>query len=343
MRLKGDKIVNAALDSAIQRESQFTRKKSTIVRAQEVHDSALQLNCVGGEMPTFPDHHWDKEKAKLTKKIKTSVKARVSKDSMDKQHVHLQTLLKQGEALKFLHSQEQDPTWRGYLYNLKKGTMKFILNSSIHTLPTMNNLKLWNKTFSDKCSLCGNRDSTHHCLSNCTVSLNQARYTWRHDNLIKYIVDSVDISKFSVYSDIPGFQTPNGGSVPADMAVTTLKPDVVILDHKDKTIHLFELTVNWESNSEKNNTYKSNKYAHFLTDITKYKPSLTAFEVGVRGNLDKENLNRLKSLHLFMKKNIKLKTFTNNLSALAVNSSYFIFTCRKEPMWNQTGYLGPPF
>ena len=159
-------------------------------------------------MPTFPDHHWDKVKAKLTKKIKTSVKARVSKDSMDKQHVHLQTLLKQGEALKFLHVQQQDPTWRGYLYNLKKGTMKFILNSSIHT------------------------------------------YAY-----IKYIVDSVDISKFIVFSDIPGFQTTNGGSLPADMAVTTLKPNVVLLDHKEKTIHLFELTVNWESNSkeEKNN------------------------------------------------------------------------------------------
>ena len=204
-------------------------------------------------MPTFPDHHWDKEKAKLTEKIKTSVKARVSKDYVYNQHVHLQTLLKQGEALKFLYVQQQDPTWRGYLYNLKKGKMKFILNSSIHTLPTINNLKLWNKTFSDQCGLCGNRDSTHHCLSNCKVSLNQKRYTWRHDNLIKYIVDSVDISKFSVFSDIPGFQTTNGGSLPADMAVTTLKPDVVLLDHKEKTVHLFQLTVNWKSNSKKKN------------------------------------------------------------------------------------------
>ena len=143
-------------------------EKRTIVRAQEVHDSALQLNCVGGEMPTFPDHHWDKEKAKLTEKIKTSVKARVSKDSMDKQHVHLQTLLKQGQALKFLYVQQQDPTWRGYLYNLKKGKMKFILNSSIHTLPTINNLKLWNKT-----SVVFVETETAHITASQT-----ARYPW---------------------------------------------------------------------------------------------------------------------------------------------------------------------
>ena len=127
------------------------------------------------------------------------------------------------------------------------------------------------------------------------------------------------------------------------MAVTTLKPDMVIMDHKEKTIHLFELTVNWESNSEKNNTYKSEKYPQFLKDITKYKPSLTAFELGVMGHLDMESMKRLKNLHLFMRKNIKLKTFTNNLSALTVNSSNFIFTCRNESMWNHVGYLGPPF
>ena len=173
----------------------------------------------------------------------------------------------------------------------------------------MINIRLWNKTFLDKCGLCGNRESTHHCLSNCKVFLNQKQYTWRHDSLIKYIVDFLDISKVSVFSDIPGFQTTNGGSLPADMAVTTLKPDVVLLDHKEKIIHLFGLTVNWESNYEKNNTYKSNTYAYFLMDITKNKPSLTAFEVGLRGNLDKKNQNRLKSLHLFMKNNIKLETW----------------------------------
>jgi len=104
-----------------------------------------------------------------------------------------------------------------------------------------------------------------------------------------------------------------------------------------------ELTVNWESNCVKNNIYKSDKYAHFVNDITTHKASVTAFEVGVRGQLSKENMSRLHSLHTFTKKNIKFKTFTNNLSALAVNSSYFIYTCRKQPMWNQTDYLGPPF
>ena len=108
-------------------------------------------------------------------------------------------------------------------------------------------------------------------------------------------------------------------------------------------MNMFELTVNWESNSEKNNTYKSNKYAHFLSDITTHSPTITPFEVGVRGHISKDNLERIRNLHYHMKKSIKLKTFTNNLSALAINSSFYIFTCRKELSWSQKDYLSPPF
>ena len=221
--------------------------------------------------------------------------------------------------------------------------MKFILNSSIHTLPTMNNLKQWKKASSDRCHLCKNKDSTFHCLSGCKVALDQERYTWRHDNIVRYIVDCVDTDKYTVYSDLPGFRTANGGSIPATMCVTLQKPDVVIVDETKKEVHMFELTVNWESLCDKNNSYKNDKYAHFLTDITTHKPSRTAFEIGVRGHISKENMLRLQQIHKFTKKSLKLKTFTNNLSALAVNSSFFIFTCRKQPVWSQIDFLSPPY
>ena len=98
---------------------------------------------------------------------------------------------------------------------------------------------------------------------------------------------------------------------------------------------MFELTVNWESNCLKNNGYKMDKYAHFLTDITTYIPSITAFDVGVRGHISNDNMKRWHELQKIVKKTIKLETFTNNLSSLAVNSSFFIYTCRKNPVWSQ--------
>ena len=92
MRMKGDKVVNAVLDNAIQRESEFTRKGSTAVREQQVHNWAMNKNCVKGEMPTFPVEVRTKETATLASQIIKSVKAKVTEDSMSSQHVHLQTL-----------------------------------------------------------------------------------------------------------------------------------------------------------------------------------------------------------------------------------------------------------
>ena len=54
IRLKGDKIVNAALDNAVKRESALTRKRSTLVRAQEVHNWAMSKYSVDGVISPFP-------------------------------------------------------------------------------------------------------------------------------------------------------------------------------------------------------------------------------------------------------------------------------------------------
>ena len=70
MRLKGDKIVNAALDSAIRRESECTRKGSTAVRAQEVHSWAMTKNIMDDEIPAFPVAVWTKEAGKQASQIR---------------------------------------------------------------------------------------------------------------------------------------------------------------------------------------------------------------------------------------------------------------------------------
>ena len=142
------------------------------------------------------------------------------------------------------------------LHNLKKGTMKFILNACINTLPTQDNLKLWNKSICDKCALCGNRDSTLDTLSGCKVALEQGRYTLRHDNIIKYISDSVDTVKYSVFADIEAFRNTTGGTQDPALAVSLEKPDRVIHDKHKNTVKICELTAGHESNINKNQKLK---------------------------------------------------------------------------------------
>ena len=122
-----------------------------------------------------------------------------------------------------------------------------------------------------------------------------------------------------------------------------MKPDIVIIDEQSN-LDIWELTVPFESNIPARHVLKENKYAFMITDIKTHKTSVTAYEVGSRGYITKENYERLKTFHgKYCKKNIKLKTFINNISAITINTSYLIYICRKEPVWPSIGYFKPPF
>ena len=64
------------------------------------------------------------------------------------------------------------------------------------------------------------------------------RYTWRHNNLINYIVNNVEKS-FQVCSDIPGWEITGGGTFPVNLCVTNLKPDIVIVDSQKQQLHFW--------------------------------------------------------------------------------------------------------
>ena len=109
--------------------------------------------------------------------------------------------------------------------------------------------------------------------------------------------------------------------------MTNLKPDVVIIDRKSKKVDIFEKTVPGEHRIESSHNLKTEKYSHFLSDITRYQPSLTAFEVGAQtGYLTKENKKAIGTLHKYCQKNIKLKTLqtTSLLSQFSVHTIYLI-------------------
>ena len=46
-------------------------------------------------------------------------------------------------------------------------------------------------------------------------------------------------------------------------------------------------------------------------------------------------------LHQFVRKDIKLKDFISNISAITIMSSNFIFNARDHQEWDSPGYVGP--
>ena len=81
----------------------------------------------------------------------------------------------QGKTLELAAAESTDFTWKSFLYEIRKGTLKFLANTHIDTLPTAANLKRWKKSSSDKCKLCKGRQTTAHCLNICKVAMETGR------------------------------------------------------------------------------------------------------------------------------------------------------------------------
>ena len=84
-----------------------------------------------------------KPPSKFISNVKQEAKSIISVEENGKMLEHVQTLIKQGKFLELWKCEQNDATWKSYIFNLPKGTMKWLLNSSIDTLPTKINLKLW--------------------------------------------------------------------------------------------------------------------------------------------------------------------------------------------------------
>ena len=80
--------------------------------------------------------------AKFISEVKTEAKSQILSEANQNILQHVQTLIKQGSFLELCKLEQTDATWNSYIYNLPKGTMKFVLNASLDTLPTKTNLKL---------------------------------------------------------------------------------------------------------------------------------------------------------------------------------------------------------
>ena len=154
----------------------------------------------------------------------------------------------------------------------------------------------------------------------------------------------MDKSKYECYIDLEGTQTPAGGTIPPSLTVTTLKPDIVIVNKKNKTVSIFELTVPSEARIETSNKIKLEKYEHFKQDIKNYEVSVIPFEIGSHtGHISRNNKTNLNKLHKFCKPDIKLKKFKDNISAITSLSSYYVFNCRNQPEWESSDPISEPF
>ena len=327
MREKGDDLVNHCLDSQLDRESKWVRKRSIIVKSDEVYSS------VKGVHPTL------KGKKKEAKKILTHEVSTIW-------HTHVKDLIVQGRFLDLLSMESNCMIWKSIMYNLPVKVLKFLINAVSDTVNTRANLLRWGKSTTSKCRHCDCVETLNHVLNCCSVFLSQGRYTWRHNNVLKCFVEMITESispDTKILHDIPyltGYSPVS--TIPLPCTQTNLKPDLCIYDENSKKIMIMELTVPFELGIEKAHQYKVNKYSSLVTDIrnNNYEVEYLAIEVGSRGFISSNNTQRLKQmLGYFHERNTKPREFQDKLSKMALVSSFAIYCAKGEPSWQDCNNL----
>ena len=107
----------------------------------------------------------------------------------EKRIAHATTLSRQGNWTTFKDDVRCfDLSWNNLIYGPGPKVISFVLNALINSARTPDMLKLWGYKQSASCPLCDRSPCTiHHILSNCQYALNQRRYNWRHDSVLKNI------------------------------------------------------------------------------------------------------------------------------------------------------------
>ena len=105
MRIKGDRTVNDALNSAIERESKWTHKQSTVVQCESIYLKALDKISEANLVTVTPVESEiivlsNSDKTKLTCKAKSVSKDIIFSDQLEEQNKHVSKLIKQGEYFK---------------------------------------------------------------------------------------------------------------------------------------------------------------------------------------------------------------------------------------------------
>ena len=120
-------------------------------------------------------------KKNLTNKIDKTLKERCDE--------HLSDLKVQSKFKEITILESECHSWKKRVQSgLPHGQLSFLLRAGSDSLPHPANLHRWNIQCASKCPLCSStRPTTTHILNGCPAALQQGRFTWHHDSVLKSI------------------------------------------------------------------------------------------------------------------------------------------------------------
>ena len=99
--------------------------------------------------------------------------------------------------------------------------------------------------------------------------LEQGRYSWRHDSILNELYNfwkPLLNENEEMFCDLPGNHV-GISTLPTSVLITSLRPDLVIVNESEKDITILELTVPFGSNIENANSRTLDKYDQLKNDL----------------------------------------------------------------------------
>lgn len=228
------------------------------------------------------------------KQISTQAATEVTEADTQAHFHHAQSLQRENDLM--LQENKADDQWTVATTKLPENIFAFGMKAVTDTLPHNSNLCLWKKIQSNHCPICVN-DRVHHCqtqlhiLNSCHTALKQGRYNVRHDKVLSILFQHLQTNlppTFCVSADLGDteYRIPH-------YLLTDLRPDIIVWN--EHQMHLFELTICWETNFQDAATRKEAKYLHLIEAVREkgIAGHLHTIQVGSRGFLDVRSLCRL--------------------------------------------------
>ena len=227
--------------------------------------------------------------------------------------------------------------WHATLDKLPKNIYNFATRYLNNTLPTLKNMLLWNKATSNLCYSCLNVQSLQDIVSSCKVHLEQGRYTWRHNSVLKNLVEYLSSVKkdLSFYADVDGFENP---SIIAGLEV---RPDMIIVNSTIRAIYVIELTIGFETNITKNCTRKTLHYKEFCNALKQRYDTVEYFNLsmGAIGVFGLECKKIYDFLDNVLGLDVSQRSFiVRKLCRVCIRSTYYLF-CMRDRKWNNPELL----
>ena len=341
MKLKGDEIVNACIDSKIKRETKWKKKSSTIVESNTLIENLVATNSIS--LTTSASTR----QANIIN-VKNVVRKSVQAHIKDTWNEKVKRLTMQGDFANLLIEEQESVTWQSVIRQMPRHVLAFAARLSTNSLNSPDNLARWGKRKIGSCPLC---KATHgtlaHIVNFCPVALKQGRYTWRHDSVLNEITKKLKSSSTNntqIYADLPGHKI-NGSTIPADILVSSgegSRPDLVLVNREKKEIALMELTISLPQNTQAANKKKALKYTHLDIALREqgFKVYLVPFEVCSNGHITKTNQTNIQNTLRRFRQKVK-KNDVLNLSKIALLCTMSIFHAYHVTDWVDPPLLSP--